>query len=161
MVSGKNRIRIRCGRNSKRIVWILSGTDQQKDLAGRRTGKDIPDHRRSDHGVMDIMWNLFTAPDKEWRRKAEQALREQSVANGNTEAQAEQKQYIRRDDEDKELLSSSCDDAVWIDFLFSGVAGITDISDRTWNPISDCSQRCYDRFYRKCRNKTGASDIVR
>ena len=93
MVSGKNRIRIRCGRNSKRIVWILSGTDQQKDLAGRRTGKDIPDHRRSDHGVMDIMWNLFTAPDKEWRRKAEQALREQSVANGNAEAQAEQKQY--------------------------------------------------------------------
>ena len=40
-------------------VWILSGTDQQKDPAGRGTGKDIPDHRRSDHGVMDIMWNLF------------------------------------------------------------------------------------------------------
>ena len=32
--------------------------------------------------------------------------------------------HIRRDDEDKELLSSSCNDAVWIDFLFSGVAGI-------------------------------------
>ena len=38
-----------------------------------------------------FMWN--TAPDKEWRRKAEQVLREQSVANENTEAQAEQKQY--------------------------------------------------------------------
>ena len=49
----------RCGRNGKRTVWILSGTNQQKNPAGRGTGKDIPDHRRSDHGVMDIMWNLF------------------------------------------------------------------------------------------------------
>ena len=37
--------------------------------------------------------------------------------------------HIRRDDEDKELLSSSGDDAVWADFLFPGVTGITDISD--------------------------------
>ena len=36
---------------------------------------------------------FFTAPDKEWRRKAERALREQNVANGNAEAQTEQKQY--------------------------------------------------------------------
>ena len=80
--------------------------------------------------AITISWILcgifFTAPDKEWRRKAERALREQNVANGNAEAQTEQ---IRRDDEDKELLSSSGDDAVWADFLFPGVTGITDISD--------------------------------
>ena len=47
--------------------------------------------------AITISWILcgifFTAPDKEWRRKAEQALREENVANGNTEAQTEQKQY--------------------------------------------------------------------
>ena len=47
--------------------------------------------------AITVSWILcgifFTAPDKEWRRKAEQALREQNAANGNTEAQTEQKQY--------------------------------------------------------------------
>ena len=47
--------------------------------------------------AITISWILcgifFTAPDKEWRRKAERALREQNVANGNAEAQTEQKQY--------------------------------------------------------------------
>lgn len=47
--------------------------------------------------AITVSWILcgifFTAPDKEWRRKVEQALREQNAANGNAEAQTEQKQY--------------------------------------------------------------------
>ena len=131
MVPGKNGIRIRCGRNGKRTVWILSGTNQQKNPAGRGTGKDIPDHWCSRLQSSWILCGIFfTAPDKEWRRKAERALREQNVANRKCRSTDRTKAvHIRRDDEDKELLSSSGDDAVWADFLFPGVTGITDISD--------------------------------
>ena len=83
MVPGKNGIRIRCGRNGKRTVWILSGTNQQKNPAGRGTGKDIPDHWCSDYNLLDLMRYLLYRS----------ALREQNVANGNAEAQTEQKQY--------------------------------------------------------------------
>lgn len=93
MVPGKNGIRIRCGRNGKRTVWILSGTNQQKNPAAEGPGKTF----LIIGAAITISWILcgifFTAPDKEWRRKAERALREQNVANGNAEAQTEQKQY--------------------------------------------------------------------
>ena len=59
MVPGKNGIRIRCGRNGKRTVWILSGTNQQKNPAGRGTGKDIPDHWCSDYNLLDLMRYLL------------------------------------------------------------------------------------------------------
>ena len=40
-------------------LWILSGTNQQKNPAGRGTGKDIPDHWCSDYNLLDLMRYLL------------------------------------------------------------------------------------------------------